>query len=718
MVRQTLILDQATPRLRLFFFLLAIACTACASPTATLQPSSQSAKIYIADAGLYRLTRSDLLEAGFGLPSSDSQTLARLHLVHRDEEIPIEIEGQGDNWAIRFYADPDYSQYSATDVYWLRLEASAGLRIPTRTVKPKTEQVPAQVLPTMVNLEEDSLYSSKGIGGSHWFWASLTSPATKSITATLTALRPGNGAIDVAIAGETTGEHKVRVSVNDRLTGTATWKGQSIYKYNAQLADLNNGPVVVTLELPNAGDTVDVVLLDSVTLHYSSEFSATNDSMEFGGAQDFQVKGFQEADISLYDISNTGRVQKLDGFDQTGGSGDSSLTFHDDLIGRRYLAIASAAIKKPVRIRTAGLNNLLDAHQQADYLAIAPAGFADALQPLLKYRSSHGINAHFIDVDQVYDAFSGGVPDPRAIRAFVQYARQHWAKPSPGFVLLAGKASYDYRDNLNAPNKNLVPTFLVPTPDLGEAASDDWFVPSGESDPHPALAIGRIPAKTPEELTTVIDKIISYESVPQTTEWRGRAVFVSDKEDPAFDASSDQLASQLPKDIQIEKIYLAAKNGDLDSTRSEIIKQWNSGALLMTYIGHGSIDTWAAGPLFSAENVAAIDNGDRLPVLLTPTCLDGFFYHPNKDSLAEDLLFKRGGGIVGGLVPTGLSVPQAQDLLMNSLFTELFVNRNSTLGEAIRRAKQKLDANSPDTREVLDTFQLLGDPALKWAPPQ
>lgn len=584
----------------------------------------------------------------------------------------------------------------------------------TRTVKPLTGVPPAETFSTSLKMEEDDLYLSEGIGGTHWFWQSLSAPSTKQITATLSSFHPGKAQLQIALSGETTGQHVVNVSVNDKPTGTAKWQGQSLYAYRTDATNLTPGENVITLEVPGEGDTVDVVLLDSITVNYASEFMAAGGVLEFGGAQDFRLRGFQSGGVSLYDISDAENTEKLEGYSETVSS---TLAFHDDLPGRRYLATA-AAFKKPEEIRIARSNNLLASDQQADYLVIAPASFGDALQPLLQFRSAHGLKARFVDVELVYDVFSDGVQDPQAIRDFVSYTNLHWAKPGPRFVLLAGKASYDYRDNLNGPNRNLVPTFLVPAPDIGEAASDDWFVASSPTDPHPAMAVGRIPAKTPEQLRTVIDKTMKYSSEPTDADWRRRAVFVTDKEDPYFDRSASALVSGLPKSITTKEIYLSAFRGDLAQTRSEIIREWNAGALLLTYIGHGSIDTWAAGPLFSAENVPGIENGSRLPILLTPTCLDGFFYHPQKDSLAEDLLFAQKGGIVAGLVPTGLSVPQAQDVLINSLFSELFANPAPTLGEAIVRAKKNLDANSPDTREVLETFVLLGDPALQWVPPR
>jgi hypothetical protein len=133
----------------------------------------------------------------------------------------------------------------------------------------------------------------------------------------------------------------------------------------------------------------------------------------------------------------------------------------------------------------------------------------------------------------------------------------------------------------------------------------------------------------------------------------------------------------------------------------------------VTYTGHGSLDLWATDSFFGVPHLGEIKNGERLPILFTPTCLDGFFYHPLKDSLAEELLFKPDGGIIAGIVPTGVSFSGAQNELMNALFTELFEKSAPTLGEAMTRAKQMLNAESSDIREVIETFALLGDPALE-----
>ena len=76
------------------------------------------------------------------------------------------------------------------------------------------------------------------------------------------------------------------------------------------------------------------------------------------------------------------------------------------------------------------------------------------------------------------------------------------------------------------------------------------------------------------------------------------------------------------------------------------------------------------------------------------------------------MLFKPDGGMIGGLVPTGLSFPIPQDELVRALFSELVGKSVPTVGEAVMNAKRRVPAASEENREVIETFVWLGDPAL------
>jgi hypothetical protein len=689
-----------------------VALPACGGPAA---PSAASLKLFIAEAGLYRLTRDELRQAGFALQNA---ALPRLQLTHHDQAVPLQIEQNGDDFSVFFYAVPEAGPYSPADVYWLRVGTEPGLRMAAREVEPpRAESAPAAFAATL-RLEEDLLYFPNVAGETHWYWRSLPAPSNETFTFTLPAFAGGEGQIQIALAGLTEGPHHLAVLVNGQPEGEAAWDGGQPYLFQAAASALLPGDNTLSLNAPGAAGAAEINLVDWIAVEYPRRYAAQDGALEFDGAGgDIRLEGFPGETVAVYDITNPQAAQQLAGYETARAGEALSVAYYDPLPGR-FLALAPGAARRPAEIRPATLppRDLRAADQQADYLIVAPAEFFDALQPLARHRAETGLSVQLVDIEHVYDAFSGGRPDPQALRDFLAYTREAWGAPAPRFVLLVGKASYDYRDNLGGSNKNLVPTYLVATLHLGQAASDNWFVAQGADDLTPTMALGRLPAETPAQVKIAVDKIIAYEAglASGGAGWRSRAVFAADDEDPAFDLSSDALAGALPPAIAADKIYLSAYGGDVEATRAEIVRAWNEGALLLTYIGHGAIDTWAAGPLFGSQHLGEIRNGDRLPILLTPTCLDGFFYHPEKDSLTEALLFKTGGGIVAGLVPTGLSLPGAQDALMEALFAELFAQPAPTLGEAILRARQKVDDQSPAVREVLETFVLLGDPALRW----
>lgn len=67
------------------------------------------------------------------------------------------------------------------------------------------------------------------------------------------------------------------------------------------------------------------------------------------------------------------------------------------------------------------------------------------------------------------------------------------------------------------------------------------------------------------------------------------------------------------------------------------------------------------------------------------------------------------------LAPTSLTLPGDQSFFSQALFQALFQERIPTLGQAIVRAKRQTPADSAEGRDVVETFTLFGDPALRLA---
>ena len=161
------------------------------------------------------------------------------------------------------------------------------------------------------------------------------------------------------------------------------------------------------------------------------------------------------------------------------------------------------------------------------------------MQPLLEHHTDQGLRVAKVDVQDIYDAYSGGLVDPEAIRSFLAYAYRNWngggglTKPPapPKYVLLVGDGHYDFKGVTRTGLLNLIPPYLIRIdPRIGETAADNRYVSvDGPSDFMPDMAIGRIPAQTSADVTAVVDKIIAYEdpNVAHGGDWQNRVTFVA-----------------------------------------------------------------------------------------------------------------------------------------------------------------------------------------------
>jgi len=681
-----------------------------------------AAKVFVVEEGLYEVIGTDLQAAGLGWGDFDP---ARLQLLYRGQEEPLWVQGRGSDLRLRFYGRASESRYSRENVYWLRLGSGTGQRMEERgsggaeVLSGAKEQEQGSYL-AAAHAEENRLYSPRVTEGEHWFWESLPAPAAKTFTVTLTALTLGAGRLQVEVWGSTEGpsspDHHLRLSFNGQPVADEHWDGQGRRTIEAALPAnlLAEGLNSVTLEAPgDTGVAADIVFVDWIAVRYPRRFVATADRLSFessGGLQ--RLSGFSGTTV-VYDVTQPEKPVLVASVQQERGAEGTTVTLWTEP-GPRYLAVGPTGFLSPARLaRAVSSPDLRSPHNRADYIAIVHADLMEALPPLLRWREGQGLKVLAIPVEAVYDQFNHGLPEPEAIRSFLKYAAEAWQKPAPQYVLLVGDATYDPRGYLAPAGANLVPTFLVPTVFGGETASDTAFVRL-DNDPWPDMAIGRVPARTPQQVRTLVEKTLAYERGTAEGSWPHRILLIADGQDGLFRTQSQALLAQIPADYAVVEFYPEA--GALNANR-ELRRLMEPGSLLVNYIGHGSISQWGKDLIFTTADAAALANGKRLPVVLNMTCLTGLFTHPKVESLAEGLLWAEGGGAVAVLAPTSLTLPGDQSFFNQALFQVLLQERIPTLGQAIVRAKRQTPADSAEVRDVVETFTLFGDPALRLAYP-
>lgn len=463
-------------------------------------------------------------------------------------------------------------------------------------------------------------------------------------------------------------------------------------------------------------------MLNWIEISYPRELVARENKIIFESGFNFfpatyKIKGFTSRDIQGYALKN-GSVAQLNNLKvQQEPEGSYSVLFSDPLSqDKEYLILANDLINKPLVIYPDTSSSLKDVNRQADYIIISHHSFLEAVKPLAEYRSAQGLKVEVIDAQDIYDEFNYGIFSPTAIKKFLEYAHTNWQNPKPTFVLLVGDATFDYKDYWELGLQNLVPVYLVQSPDFGETASDNWYVDFDE-DKVPEMFIGRLPVSHETQLNAIIEKIISYEELSPEINWSKELLFVADKE-YQFEETSEALAKMAPTGYTAEELYL--RQSTPQEIKQAIFDNINEGKLIFNYTGHAGVGLLSSSQIFRNSDVEALNNGLKFPVFFAQDCLTGYFIYPEGlDSLAEVMLTANNKGAIACIAPGSLSSIPEQGLFSRGFYNALFEEDTPPiLGLLHFKAKEfaqknkNLVGSSNKIENVIQTYNLLGDPAL------
>lgn len=675
-----------------------------------LGESPQALRLTVYETGIVAISATELraTDLPFQNFSADS-----LRLTRDGEDVPFYLAGSGDDARLYFYATAITNTMEAPAVYWL--SAGTGVAMRQKTAAPNGPIVSTGW--QRRTWEENTTFLGQANGDDIWLGPLLFAPASLDIPLDNIESDGGPGQLLVHLwsnnESATNPDHHVQLQLNGSSLTDHYWDGikQQTIMLDLPAGALQPGTNTLTINVPgDTGSAGEAIYVDWVHLDYDSNLNTSLGQLQFRSNQANLAVNTEDEHALVFDITDPLSPIILTDVEYN----DNQLRFSSGDSGkeRAYLALEPGQTMSARITLVPEWESLKTAGLGADYLVLVAdaEGFDTALEPLLAHRRAQGLQVRSVPINQVYDEFAHGRQTPAAIRDFLAYTQEAW-DPAPRFVLLVGDATYDIYDYTGGKNKNLIPTYLVYTEFAGYVASDTWFSIFDEERPAPSLAVGRFPVQNLEELEVMVAKTIAYES-ESGTNWINRALLVADDE-PRFDIASDQLNESLvASGYQTQKLYMT-ENEDI---RDAIISALNQGVGILNYVGHGGVAVWGDELVLRAEDASILVNGKRLPIFTTFTCLNGYFNHPSTDSLAETLLWAENGGVVAAIAPSGRSFTSQQTPLADAFYNYLLTAEASTLGEALEFAKI-MASSDPDLREVIHTFNLLGDPALVFQLP-
>jgi hypothetical protein len=645
-------------------------------------------------------------------------------------------------------------RYTDNNVYWLTVGTAPGLRMATQVGTPRGSAFTPDYYTATARAEEVSYWRTTTFTGEDpFFWErvnGITSIVTRTYPITLTALAAQN--LSATVTGEVVAavqnsavapDHRTQFYLNDMAQPfeDMTWDGITRHRFTGSvpLTALHEGQNdLVFAAILQPALSSDEMLFDWFKIDYARRFQADAGALTFrsdqSGAVQYNVQQLTSADAVVFEISDPWLPQQIISPNITTSGGGYTVSFEvSQTMPLTYVVADRNAWRSPVSLtRYAPTVDLHDPNNGADYIVITPRDFITGAQTLADYRATQGLRTQVVDLEDVFNQFTDGIFHPIAIKAFLKYAYYHWRSPAPAYVLLVGDGHWNFK-NYNIANYSspaYTPVYMPPylvwvDPWQGEVDSSSLLAAVAGDDVMPDMAIGRLPVNSVAEMNTVVSKTLAYEqTAPQ--DWQRRLMFVADNvPDPLgagdFVALSEQAINQYaPPSYAIDRVYennfncpnaqpCPAVNYAITNTLNQM------GALLVNYVGHGSTFRWSHERILVNANVPTFDNLDRLPVILSLTCLDGYWSHPdvlNNSSLMETMLRAPNGGDVASFSPTGLGVATGHDVLQQGFYAAAFTAGLQRFGAATLAAKAQLFATGQNL-DLVSTFTVFGDPALR-----
>ena len=628
--------------------------------------------------------------------------------------------------------------YTRENVYWLR-QAGEPLRYGERDGPPRDGVAAAVSFTETLHFERDSVYAysiDPSGGDDSWMWGRQIDAGTdREETVVVRNLAPhsARGRLRVGLQGYTddrnvSPDHHVRLELNDRVVLDTRFDGLGVQVLRADVDPglLVEGANRVTIRsVGDSGAVVDTLFLNWIEIDYSAGYRASDGRLDFEapavGLFAFRLVGFTAPEVTVLDVTDPSqpvRIARV--LVEESGDGKFDVRFSDTASEMtRYTAFTPSAAAGPARVVPNAPSDLRAPGRGADYIVITHPGFVEALEPLVDLRAAEGLRVSTVLIDDVYDEFSHGVFDPRAIKSFLRYAFEHWARPAPTYVLLVGESNLDYRRGYDAGPQNYVPSVQLDASGGGlqsHYTSDLWFA-ALRDDVLPDVLLGRISVSTVAQAQAVVDKILRYEVQPSEAEWRRRAVLVADDDGaPDFEALSERLASVMPPGTDVRRFYAAEYPRDKDLS-GDIRDAIDEGAFALNFVGHGNVTLWSPWPgggrIFETDDIRQLANGDSMPIFTAATCMNGWIDHPLKPvSMTEAWLTHPSGGGVVAWAASGFASVSAEGALIEPFYRGLYDGRGLPVGALTAEASMQAYARGRGWADTVRMFILLGDPAL------
>lgn len=337
--------------------------------------------------------------------------------------------------------------------------------------------------------------------------------------------------------------------------------------------------------------------------------------------------------------------------------------------------------------------------EAGNMLIICPAQFIDVLKPFADWKTQTGIECEIVDMASIANA-----------EVLKQFVSDYYYSKGLTYLLLAGDAAQ------------------VPTLQAENGASDNMYGYIAGNDHYPEVLVGRFPAETVRQLTTMVERSMNYEKTAPGNAAYANFTGIASELGPGDDGEKDfEHLRNLGKILlegsynQFTELYDGSQGGtDAQGNPSRVMVEEavNIGTGAIMYIGHGTINSWQTTG-FSSTDVTRLSNTVVHPFIWSAGCNSGDFV--TTTCLAEAWLRAENNDQPTGAVAAMMSTStqswyppmEAQDEIALILAgRKISVNTRTFGGISMSACMKMNDKYGLGGYRVTDTWNIFGDPSV------
>lgn len=709
-------------------------------------------KISIANDGIYRLKKEDL-------PASASNVLGDQFQIWRNgEEIPLYVSTGGifsnddfieffgarnrievDKYLFSDQADifnPEHSMITDTSAYFLTWTDNSGINNRFQNGSNSIAGAPpAEQFFMYQDLKYFGTYHNKFTNisslqqsyfdtGQGYGQRSISGSRQNLIFKTEAVSDQFNeGEFNYWYATYSNAEHQQRVRLDNKIILIDTFFGIQFKKTSipliaSQFKDEMNFEI---RGMVSNGQDRQVVSIASLT--YPREFSfgdTTVFKFSLPASSDSKYYEITDFDVSsspiLYDLTNNVRIEALV------ENNTIKIILPPSSVERDLILVNS----------TTGVNEISDLVQtdffdfsdyDVEFVILTSkklSGGGTAVQEYETYRAKKFKTA-IVEVENLYQQFSYGINrHPLGIKNFINFLNKNGAPLEYVLILGKGREYVDIREeNELAGSGLLVPTYGFP--------GSDNILFSKHFSSTPLVKIGRVTAKTQDDVRNYLDKLKLAESFPDRAQtiidkqWAKKIIHLGGGKD-TDQALIRNILDRMDKKISVSELgakvfsfYKTSIDPIQNSRSKEIQNLINGGVSIVNFFGHSSASSFD----FNIEDPQEYDNKGKYFLLISNGCFSGRC-HTSSSSIGELFILEKDRGAISYYASTGLGGITAMDE-----FTTDFYNRlgdteyGNTMGDIFVSLIGSMDVGLRGfTLENLLSQQqtLQGDPAVRLYP--